>query len=96
MRTSFLYEHNLNSYEFVFHQLNPNDKDWGGWYEERREPLADAALHNPYFWYCLGLALAFLCSFAALLKSQADQEHQCDIMDERMDEASTLRTTPPE
>jgi len=34
-----LYEHNLNFYEFVLHQLNPNDKDWGAWYEERRAAL---------------------------------------------------------
>ena len=53
-----LYEHNLNFYEFVLRQLNPNDKDWGGWYEERRAALFGAALHNPYFWYCLGLTLA--------------------------------------
>ena len=56
-----LYEHNLNFYEFVLRQLNPNDKDWGGWYEERRAALVDAALHNPCFWYCLGLTLACLC-----------------------------------
>jgi hypothetical protein len=31
-----LYEHRTNFYEFVLHQLNPNDRDWGGWYEERR------------------------------------------------------------
>ena len=81
-----LYEHNLNFYEFVLRQLNPNDKDWGGWYEERRAALVDAALHDPCFWYCLGLTLACLCSVAALLKSQSDQDRQDDIMGERMDE----------
>ena len=53
-----LYEHHTNFYEFVLHQLNPNDKDWGAWYEERRAALIDAALHDPCFWYCLGLTLA--------------------------------------
>jgi hypothetical protein len=81
-----LYEHNLNFYEFVFRQLNPNDKDWGGWYEERRSALVDAALHDPCFWYCLGLTLACFCIYAALLKSQSDQERQYDIMGEWMDE----------
>ena len=81
-----LYEHHLNFYEFVLRQLNPNDKDWGGWYEERRAALFDAALHDPYFWYCLGLTLAFLAIVAALLKSQSDQERQYDIMGERLDE----------
>jgi hypothetical protein len=81
-----LYEHDLNFYEFVLHQLNPNDIDWGAWYEARREALSDAALHNPYFWYCLGLTLAYLTIFAALLKSQSDQELQYDIMGEEMDE----------
>jgi hypothetical protein len=81
-----LYEHNLNFYEFVLRQLNPNDKDWGGWYEERRAALFDAALHNPYFWYCLGLTLAFLAILAALLKSQSDQDRQDDIMGERLEE----------
>jgi len=81
-----LYEHNLNFYEFVLRQLNPNDKDWGGWYEERRAALFDAALHNPDFWYCLGLTLALLAILAALLKSQSDQDRQYDIMGERMDE----------
>src|SRR5208283_6091175 len=46
-----LYEHNLNFYEFVLRQLNPNGKDWGGWYEERRSALVDAALPDPCFWY---------------------------------------------
>jgi len=81
-----LYEHNLNFYEFVLRQLNPNDKDWGGWYEERRQALVDAALHEPCFWYCLGLTLACLCCVAAVLKSQSDQDRQYDIMGERMDE----------
>jgi hypothetical protein len=81
-----LYEHNLNFYEFVLRQLNPNDKDWGGWYEERRAALFDAALHNPYFWYCLGLTLALLAILAALLKSQSDQDRQDDIMGERLEE----------
>jgi len=81
-----LYEHNLNFYEFVLRQLNPNDKDWGGWYEERRSALVDAALHDPCFWYCLGLTLACLCCVAAVLKSQSDQDRQYDIMGERMDE----------
>ena len=71
-----LYEHRTNFYEFVLHQLNPNDKDCGGWYEERRAALIDAALHNPCFWYCLGLTLACLCSVAAVLKSQSDQDRE--------------------
>src|ERR1039458_6887955 len=49
-----LYEHNLNFYEFVLHQLNPNDKDWGGWYEERRAALFPAAPHTTPRFYCLG------------------------------------------
>ncbi|MFZ0889833.1 MAG: hypothetical protein WA005_15410 [Candidatus Binataceae bacterium] len=81
-----LYEHHTNFYEFVLHQLNPNDKDWGAWYEERRAALIDAALHDPCFWYCLGLTLACLCSGAAVLKSQSDQDRQDDIMEERLDE----------
>ena len=81
-----LYEHHTNFYEFVLHQLNPNDKDWGAWYEERRAALIDAALHDPCFWYCLGLTLACLCCVAAVLKSQSDQDRQDDIMEERLDE----------
>ena len=81
-----LYEHHTNFYEFVLHQLNPNDKDWGAWYEERRAALIDAALHDPCFWYCLGLTLACLCCVAAVLKSQSDQDHQDDIMGKQMDE----------
>ena len=81
-----LYEHNLNFYEFVLRQFNPNDKDWGGWYEERRTALFEAALHNPDLGYCLGLTLALLAILAALLKSQSDQGRQDDIMGERLDE----------
>jgi len=81
-----LYEHRTNFYEFVLHQLNPNDRDWGGWYEERRAGLVDAALHSACFWYCLGLTLACLCSVAAVLKSQSDQDREERIMGERMDE----------
>jgi hypothetical protein len=81
-----LYEHHTDFYEFVLHQLNPNDKDWGSWYEERRAALIDAALHDPCFWCCLGLTLACLCSVAAVLKSQSDQDRQDDIMGERLEE----------
>ena len=80
------YKHNQNFYQFVLHQLNPNDKDWGAWYEERRAALIDAALHNPCFWYCLGLTLACLCCCAAVLKSRYDQDCQDDTMGARMDE----------
>jgi hypothetical protein len=81
-----LYERHTNFYEFLLRQLNPYDKDWGGWYEERRAALVTSALHNPYFWYCIGLTLACFSLLAALLKSQSDQERQDDIMGERMDE----------
>ena len=81
-----LYEHHTNFYEFVLHQLNPNDKDWGAWYEERRAAVIDAGLHNPSFWYCLGMTLACLCFCAAVLKSRYDQDRQDDIMGARMDE----------
>ena len=81
-----LYEYHTNFYEFVLHQLNPNDKDWGAWYEERRAALIDAALREPCFWYCLGLTLACICSVAAVLKSQSDQDREERIMGERMDE----------
>ena len=84
--TRDLYGHRTTFYEFVLHQLNPNDKDWGAWYEERRAALIDAGLHNPCFWYCLGLTLACLCFCAAVLKSRYDQDRQDDIMGARMDE----------
>ena len=34
-----LYQPSMTWYEFLLHQLNPHDTDWGAWYKERRVAL---------------------------------------------------------
>jgi hypothetical protein len=79
-----LYENNLNFYDFVLHRLNPNNTNWGAWYEARRKALLDASVHNPDFWYSFWVTLAFLVSFTALLKSLSDRTRETHIMGEQM------------
>jgi hypothetical protein len=81
-----LYEHNLNFYEFVLRQLNPNDKDWGAWYELRREALVDSSIDNSDFWYCFWLTLALIVTGSAWVKSLCDRTRETHIMGEQMDE----------
>ena len=81
-----LYQHNRNFFEFVFHQLNPANFDWGAWYEARRQALLEATTCNPDFWYCLTATLTFLVTFAGLLKSVHDDKRKTRIMDQKMEE----------
>ncbi len=81
-----LYEHNLNFYDFVLHELNPNDIDWGAWYELRREALVDSSIDNSDFWYCFWLTLALIVTGSAWVKSLCDRTRETHTMGEQMDE----------
>ena len=37
-----LYQRGSTWYEFMLHELNPRDTDWGTWYERHRQALLDA------------------------------------------------------
>jgi hypothetical protein len=75
-----------NFYDFVLHQLNPHNIDWGDWYEARRRAFIEATAYNPDFWYCLMATLFFVITFAALIKSMYDHKRKVQIMGRQMDE----------
>jgi hypothetical protein len=81
-----LYEHDRTFYDFVLHELNPNDIDWGAWYELRREALVDSSIDNSDFWYCFWLTLALIVTGSAWVKSLCDRTRETHIMGEQMDE----------
>jgi len=80
------YKRGSNLYDFVLHQLNPTDFDWGAWYEGRRRALLEATAYNPDFWYCFMATVIALVLFAALLKSMYDHKRKVHIMGEQMDQ----------
>ena len=73
-------------YDFVLHQLNPHNIDWGARYESRRRALLNATACNPDFWFSLVSTLAFIVTFAALIKSMYDHKRKLQIMGRQMDE----------
>ena len=79
-----LYEHNQHFFEYVLHELNPNDTDWGAWYEERRKALIDASIHNSGFWYSFWVTLGLIVTGSAWVKSLCDRTRQTHIMGDQM------------
>jgi len=82
-----LYQPSMTWYEFMFHQLNPHDTDWGAWYQERREALVDASIRNQYFWYGFWATMAIILLLAWLIKSLYDCRKEKRIMGDMMEEA---------
>lgn len=81
-----LYQRNMTWYEFMLHQLNPHDRDYGAWYRERRESLVDASIRNQYFWYAFWATVVLIFVVAWLIKSLYDHREEKRIMDEMMEE----------
>lgn len=81
-----LYHPSMTWYEFMLHQLNPHDRDYGAWYRQRRESLVDASIRNQYFWYAFWATVALIFVVAWLIKSLYDRRKEERIMDEMMEE----------
>jgi hypothetical protein len=81
-----LYQRNMTWYEFMLHQLNPHDRDYGAWYRDRRESLVDASIRNQYFWYAFWATVVLIFVVAWLIKSLYDRRKEKRIMDEMMEE----------
>jgi hypothetical protein len=81
-----LYHPSMTWYEFMLHQLNPHDRDYGAWYRERREALVDASIRSQYFWYSLWATLGLIFVGAWLIKSLYDRRKEKRIMDDMMEE----------
>jgi hypothetical protein len=81
-----LYHPSMTWYEFMLHQLNPHDRDYGAWLKERREALVDASIRNQYFWYGFWATVAIILLAAGLIKSLYDRRKEKRIMDDMMEE----------
>lgn len=82
-----LYHPSMTWYEFMLHQLNPHDQDYGAWYRERRAALVEASIRNQYFWYSFWASVALIFVGAWLIKSLYDRRKEKRIMDDKMEEA---------
>jgi len=81
-----LYQPSMTWYEFLLHQLNPNDRDYGAWLRERQDALVDASIRNQYFWYAFWATVALIFVGAWLIKSLYDRSKENRIMDDMMEE----------
>jgi hypothetical protein len=81
-----LYHPSMTWYEFLLHQLNPHDRDYGAWYRERQDALVDASIRNRYFWYGFWATVAIILLVAGLLKSLYDRRKEKRIMGDMMEE----------
>ncbi|MCL5005918.1 MAG: hypothetical protein M1404_05235 [Acidobacteria bacterium] len=80
-----LYHPRMTWYEFMVHQLNPHDRDYGAWYRERRAALVDASIRNQYFWYAFWATVALMFVVPWLIKSLYDSRKKERIMDDMME-----------
>jgi hypothetical protein len=81
-----LYHPSMTWYEFMLHQLNPHNRDYGAWYRERRKALVDASIRSQYFWYSFWATVALIFVGAWLIKSLYDRRKEKRIMDDMMEE----------
>lgn len=79
-----LYQRRGTWYEFMLKQFNPNDVDYGKWFEHRRQAFLDGQLNNPYFWYSLSATFALLLMTAVCAKVWIDQQRKMWITAEMM------------
>jgi hypothetical protein len=59
-------------YDALFHQLNPEHRNWGDWIEQRRQAFLDATVRNPYFKYSFMATMLLLLAMATCLKLYCD------------------------
>jgi len=79
-----LYQRRGTWYEFMLKQFNPNDVDYGRWFEHRRQTFRDGQLNNPYFWYSLSATIALLLMTAVCAKVWIDHRREMWITAEMM------------
>ena len=81
-----LYRPSMTWYEFMLHQLNPHDREYGAWLKERQDALVDASIRNQYFWYGFWATVAIILLVAGLLKSLYDRRKEKRVMGDMMEE----------
>ena len=79
-----LYQRRGTWYEFMLKQFNPNDVDYGRWFEHRRQAFRDGQLNNPYFWYSLSATTALLLMTMVCAKVWIDHRREMWITAEMM------------
>ena len=79
-----LYQRRGNWYEFMLKQFNPNDVDYGRWFEHRRQAFRNGQLSNPYFWYSLSATIALLMMTMVCAKVWIDHRREMWITAEMM------------
>jgi hypothetical protein len=65
-------------------QFNPNDVDYGRWFEHRRQAFRDGQLNNPYFWYSLSATIVLLLMTMVCAKVWIDHRREMWITAEMM------------
>ena len=79
-----LYQRRGTWYEFMLKQFNPDNVDYGRWFEHRRQAFREGQLNNPYFWYSLSATIALLLMTAVCAKLWIDHRREMWITAEMM------------
>jgi hypothetical protein len=82
--TKALYKHSETWYEFLLHQFNADDLDYGSWMELRRRTFLDATARNPYFQYSACITILLLTTILLYGKKWADHRRILWITAEMM------------
>jgi len=65
-------------------QFNPNDVEYGSWFEHRRQAFLAGQLNNPYFWYSLSATITLLLMTMVCAKVWIDHRREMWITAEMM------------
>jgi len=68
-------------YEAFLKSRNPNNFDYGRWFEQRRQAFLDASVNQPEFWYSLSVTLIALFVVACLAKKLIDAGRKLEAME---------------
>jgi hypothetical protein len=71
-------------YESLVRQFNPNNFNYGGWLEARRQAFLAATVKTPYFWYSLGVTAGLMFIIFAHTKLQLDHRRSMRITAEML------------
>ena len=75
-------------YDALLHRLNPEHRNWGDWFEQRRQMFLDASARNPYFKYSFMVTMLLLLAMGTCAKLYYDLCKRDWISAEKLRDAS--------
>ncbi|MHB8412550.1 MAG: hypothetical protein ACYDDI_11480 [Candidatus Acidiferrales bacterium] len=72
-------------YETALRELNPGNRNWGEWLEQRRQMFLESTVSNPYFDYGMVVTALLVATWIVLGKVWIDKRRMLWLAQERFD-----------